>query len=169
MNLTELYLHNYQRQHDINQHLPFLAGMALDKAVVELGFRTGRSTSAFLMGGAKSVTVFDTHPCADAVKVFRELVGTRFEFRQANVLEVEIPPCDILFIDSYHSGEQLLQELQLHTKWCGRIVLHDTETFGHVGEDNTKGLQWAVREFIEKRSWKVRVHFPYNNGLTVLA
>jgi hypothetical protein len=170
MNLTELYLHNYHRAHDINEHLPYLAGLALKREVVELGFRTGRSTSAFLLGGATKVTAYDTQPCNEARGVFEKLAPDRFTFIQGNSLEVEIPPCHVLFIDSYHSGEQLLKELRLHfDKVRDMIVLHDTATFGHVGEGKTQGLQWAIRKFVCETTFKMHVHFPNNNGLTVLA
>lgn len=169
MNLKELYLHNFRRAHDINEHLPYLAGLALGKTVVELGFRTGRSTSAFLMGGAEYVTVYDTHPCKESVERFEALAPDRFKFIQGNSLEVVIPSCDILFIDSYHSGEQLLQELKLHAGKCGIVVLHDTTTYAEVGEGQTRGLLWAVRKFVNETAFKVRVAFSNNNGLTVLA
>lgn len=169
MNLTELYLHNFHRKHDINEHLPYLAGLALDKTVVELGFRTGRSTSAFLMGGAKWVYVYDTNPCAEARRVFEELAPDRFKFHQKDSRNVIIPECEVLFIDSYHSGEQLYEELIRHAKKVtafGVVVCHDTETYGHKGQDGfTKGLQWAIRKFTPMR---VKIHFPNNNGLTVL-
>ena len=168
MNLKELYLHNYRRAHDINEHLPYLAGLALDKTVVELGFRTGRSTSAFLFGGAKHVTVYDKHPCKASALRFENLAPGGFEFIQADTLKVVIPPCDILFIDSYHSGEQLDKELRLHSRRCSMVVLHDTTTFAEVGEGNTKGLLWAVRKFVAETAFRVRVAFPNNNGLTVL-
>lgn len=168
MNLKELYLHNFHRKHDINEHLPYLAGLALDKVVVELGFRAGHSTSAFLMGGARFVTVYDTRPCAETRKMFEELAPDRFKFIQWDSLKATIPSCDILFIDSYHSGEQLYEELRLHArKVCGIgvVVCHDTETYGHVGQRGTEGLQWAIRKFTPM---VVKVHFPNNNGLTVL-
>jgi len=169
MNLTELYLHNFHRAHDITEHLPYLAGLAFDKTIVELGFRTGRSTSAFLMGGAKFVTVYDTNPCTEARAVFEKLAPDRFKFIQWDSLMATIPSCDILFIDSYHAGEQLDKELRRHAEQSTMVVLHDTETFGHVGQDGTKGLQEAVRTFVNETAFKVRVHFPNNNGLTVLA
>lgn len=170
MNLTELYLHNLRRKHDINEHLPYLAGIAFQMDVVELGFRTGRSTSAFLMGGASQVTVYDTHSCVDARAVFEKLAPDRFTFHHANSLKVEIPWCHVLFIDSYHSGQQLYEELVKHQhRALGKIVLHDTETYGQVGQDKTQGLQAAVRKFVDKTRWRVHVHFPNNNGLTVLA
>ncbi len=169
MNLTELYLHNFRRAHDINEHLPYLAGLALGKTVVELGFRTGRSTSAFLMGGASHVTVYDTHPCKASVDRFEALAPDRFTFIQGNSLKATIPSCGILFIDSYHSGEQLLQELKLHAGKCCLAVLHDTTAYAEVGEDNTKGLLWAVRKFVAETAFNVQVAFPNNNGLTVLA
>lgn len=167
--LTELYLWNFRRAHDINEHLPYLAGLALDKIVVELGFRTGRSTSAFLMGGAKHVTAYDIHPCAAAVAQLQRLAPGRFEFILGNSMKVEIPKCDILFIDSYHSGEQLEKELKLHAEKSCMVVLHDTTTFAEVGENKSKGLLWAVRRFLKSEAtFEIRVVFQNNNGLLVM-
>lgn len=169
--IEELYRHNAGRAHDINQHLPYLAGIAMDCYVLELGFRTGRSTSAFLFGGAKHVRVCDPLPCADARAVFEKLAPDRFTFEQTDSSKVRIQaPIDILFIDSYHSGDLLRFELKrFHRFVLKAIVMHDTETFGHKGEDGREGLQLPIRDFLkDHKDWGRMIHFSNNNGLTVL-
>ena len=93
-----------------------------------------------------------------------------FQFVQANSLEVEIEPTDLLFIDSFHTYSQLRRELELHhDKVLGCIILHDTETFGEIGEDGGLGLNYAITEFLEQdKSWHIMHHYFNNNGLTVL-
>lgn len=171
MNIKELYWHNYNRQHDITQHLPYLAGLAHGvETIVELGFRTGRSTSAFLFGNPDvNLYVYDTNPCAAARAQF-EALTPMFKFEQASSLDVSIPQCELLFIDSYHSYYLLCQELERHYDIPDIIVMHDTESFGHKGEDGKEpGLQQAIREFMEKHEeWGGMVHFKNNNGLTML-
>lgn len=168
--IEELYRHNASRGHDITEHLPYLAGIAMGKYVQELGFRTGRSTSAFLFGGAKNVIVCDPHPCADARGEFERLAPDRFRFENRVSLECSTPTVDILFIDSYHTGSLLRKELErFHPYAEEAIVMHDTETYGHVGEDGKEGLQQPIREFLAKhKEWGRMIHFPNNNGLTII-
>ncbi|GBE23834.1 hypothetical protein BMS3Bbin02_00099 [bacterium BMS3Bbin02] len=169
--IRELYRHNADRAHDINQHLPYLAGIAMDCVVQELGFRTGRSTSAFLFGGAKHVHVCDPHPCEAARAVFERLAPDRFTFEQADSIKVRIQaPIDILFIDSYHSGDLLRFELKRFQRYVLKaIVMHDTETYGHKGEDGQEGLQLPICDFLkDHKNWGRMIHFSNNNGLTVL-
>lgn len=168
--IHELYLHNARRPHDINELLPILLGLAVNcKTVVELGFRSGRSTSAFLAAGS-SVTSYDILPCAKEVAVVKGLAGDRFTFHQGNSLKVDIPYCDMLFIDSYHTGTQLLAELKRHQDQVGKMIaMHDTKTFGEKGEDGKRGLVWAIQEFYKTTDeWKGKLHLPHNNGLSVL-
>lgn len=171
MNSKELYEHNCKNAVDIREHLPYLAGLAHGaETIVELGFRTGRSTSAFLFGNPDvNIYVYDTEPCVEAREVF-EKITPLFVFEQANSLDVQIPECDLLFIDSYHSYSQLYQELVMHCGFANTIVMHDTETFGYEGEDKSKtGLQQAIREFLGGAyDWGGMVHFKNNNGMTMI-
>ena len=167
--IHELYLHNQRRGHDINELMPILLGLAVGAGhVVELGFRSGRSSSAFLAAGAR-VTAIDIHPCADAAAFIKGLTD-KFEFIQGDSLKIEIPNCDLLFIDTYHTGTQLLAELKRHSDRVSTyIAMHDTVTFGERGEDGKPGLVWALQQFYKEAPfWQTKLHCPWNNGLTVM-
>jgi len=168
--IEALYRFNVGRAHDINEHLPTLRELAATcPRVVELGFRTGRSTSAFLAGGAESVTVYDVHPCADHRAEFERLAPGRFTFHLGDSRTVEIEEHDLLFIDSYHSGAQLRAELNKHeAKVKELIVMHDTVTFGEKGEDGKQGLWPVITQFCVDYEWTMVEHYKNNNGLTVL-
>lgn len=200
---------------DINEHLPMLRHLVEEVVsepstrgyVIELGTRGAVSTTALLMGlhamgGAAggALHVVDVDPVAvggalaalgpvagdmdmqgfvdDTGHGRREVIGDR-------------PMCDLLFIDTLHTYEQLLRELNL---WASDlpdydantersyvrpavrryVVLHDTETFGEVGEDvTTPGLRaavdaWLAQENRDSTRWRILHDFKHNNGLMVL-
>lgn len=170
MTITEVYDAHRRNATDINEHLPVLLGLAADcRKVVELGMRSGRSTSALLAGGANvtSVDIVENRP---VLSTLREHCADRLTFVQTDSRAVVVPECDMLFIDTYHSGEVLRAELRRHESRVGRlIVLHDTETFGARGEGGGEGLNAAVDDFLEQNvQWQRRVVLRNNNGLTVL-
>jgi hypothetical protein len=83
----------------------------------------------------------------------------------------EIPEGDFLFIDTRHTGERLAQELAAYApKIRKRIMVHDTASYGVVGEGNTKGLWWAIKNFIaDNPEWFVAEHNDKQYGMTVLS
>ena len=93
---------------------------------------------------------------------------TKFECKLGNTLEIEIEPTDLLFIDTLHTYDQLIKELELHGNKSKKfIIIHDTETFG--GNKKKKGLEHAYKEFLtNNENWSLLEHFANNNGLTVL-
>lgn len=82
-----------------------------------------------------------------------------------------IPTCDLLFLDTRHEGERLLAELERYSPSVeGRIMVHDTAVFGTKGENDTKGLFWAIKAFCRKHpEWFVAFHTDDQYGLTVLS
>jgi hypothetical protein len=156
---------------DISQHLPLLYQLACQvEYVTEIGVGAGNSTTAFLLAQPKRFVTYDVR----RLPVIRELEAlkgkTQFEFRVENSLTAEIEPTDLLFIDSYHSYEQLSAELKRHAQHARRyIVLHDTDTFGYEGEGGGKGLRMAMSEFLtDHPEWQIVYDVRFNNGLTVL-
>ena len=157
---------------DIREHIATLRRYATYcDTIVELGVRTGASTRAFLAAKPKSLLSVDIIPIATDVSKLKSMVkDTKWEYLQADDLKIDIPETDMLFIDTYHTGEQLRQELELHADRAKKyIILHDTETWGTFGHGGVPGLISALTPFLIKNShWLVKEKFSNNNGLTVL-
>jgi cephalosporin hydroxylase len=77
----------------------------------------------------------------------------------ALLTEADALPCDVLFIDTIHTYDQVTAELALwadHVRPGGVILMHDPETF--------PGVRRAITEFCAARSWHVTFVLP-NNGM----
>lgn len=186
---------------DINEHLPTLRALALEAGVVvELGMRTGVSTVALAAGRPARLVSLDVNPGAvretcsrfracgldliESMASLREpgvdfLLGAPWstraiELRTGSSLEWGPIPCDLLFVDTLHTERQLEAELE---RWApvvrGKIALHDTVTFGKIGEDGRcPGLRGAINYFLHlgkgQGRWRIKTHYMNNNGLMVL-
>lgn len=166
------------RSSDIQQHLGLLRGLAMDyevDQVVELGFRTGVSTSAFLAADVK-VHSIDISPkaCRPHVQRLAHEYPDTFVFKGGDSRETRIPDCDLLFIDTDHTYATTLAELERHESKVSRwIVLHDTVSFGRKDRSpgDGKGVLTAIEEFLLHfygNDWRLHLHLPNNNGLTIL-
>lgn len=181
---------------DINQHLPLLRWLAARcKHITEMGTRFGISTIAFLAAQPDDLVSWDLDPAAilgQPILNLTRLSGrTRFQPRVGDTLKVRTEPTDLLFIDTWHTGRQLLSELERHADPQQEsvrkyLVFHDTATFGLVGEDGkAPGLRTAVRQFQRYHAfplWKLMalpeavgdlpagtlLDLDRNNGLVVL-
>lgn len=164
--LQERYDRLCRENLDISDHLPTL--LALGKKcprIVELGVRYGASTTALLLAAPESLILVDIQPCQAAVQEIKRLAQvqgkTRVEFFQADSRKIALEPMDLLFIDTEHTYKCLIKELMLHGPQCSQyIALHDTVLF--------PALMRAVKEFLESHPFRVRQHYPNNNGLTIL-
>ena len=157
---------------EIYQHLVTLRRHAAGcETVVELGTRSGVSTRALIAARPKRLVAVDVEPIPEELATIAESAGVEFEARRESSLATEPVACDLLFVDSLHTAEQLAAELRRHAPHCRRrIALHDTETFGLRGEDGRDGLLKALGNFLAEHAaeWELERHHPYNNGLTVL-
>lgn len=157
---------------DINQHVTTLRWLASQcKHVTEMGVRTGVSTIAFLAAQPEVLRCYDIQRYPEWSAIEKLACKTDHKFIVADSRTVEIDETDMLFIDTWHVYEQLKIELARHPPRVRRfIAMHDTVTFGQVGETPPHGGLWAaVEEFLASTSeWKMRTHFENNNGLTVL-
>ena len=169
------YQEHLNRHSDIREHLGLLHGLASSdcvESVVELGFRTGVSTSAFLAAGVKVHSV-DINQCKSHVQHLAKVYPDTFVFKVGDSRKVEIPECDLLFIDTDHTYATTFAELCLHEMHVDLwIVLHDTVSFGRKDRAPGKGagVMSAVEAFLAEpgENWKMLLHLPNNNGLTVL-
>ena len=175
---------------DINEHLETLR-LYSSKCdhVTEMGVRGVLSTYALLYGNpSKGLISYDiVHPnhyggTLDYIEEFSKEYNIPYEFKIGDSLTVDIDPTDLLFIDTWHTYDQLISELNLHSGMVSKyIILHDTTTYAHKGEpltsensfkgevDLNKGLWDAVEEFLDgTNEWLAYERYTNNNGLTVL-
>ena len=160
---------------DINEHLPTLLkyGRSVNH-ITEFGVRGGCSTLAWWYAWPESLRCYDIAPCEAhdfLMSKTEDAWELDYKFIQADVLEIEIEETDLLFIDTYHTYDQLSKELALHGNKSRRyLIFHDTVTFGEQGEDHNKpGLVQAINEFLwRNKHWSVKEIFYNNNGLLVL-
>lgn len=169
---------------DIDEHVFDLLTLAQDCThVTEFGSRFGASTRAFLKAPV-SLRAYDLDlhtPLMDLFKIARK-VGKDVEYQKANTLELLIEPTDMIFIDTWHSQQQLRAELKLHANAARKyLAFHDTHTYGVRDEQQdwaanpdrkamaNQGLLPAIIEFvINNPQWQFRKHKQNNNGLTIL-
>ena len=175
--LDQRYMEIVSGKTDISEHMWLLRSMgALYPHITEMGVRYGNSTIGFLVGRPKVLRSYDITRQID-VQRFKCLASlTDFEFIEGDSLKVEIENTDVLFLDTLHQAPQVAGELTRHSKKVRRfILLHDTETFGQVGDNGGPGIMFAVSAFLEGygdsdgRDWRLHDHFKYNNGMTVLS
>ena len=158
---------------DINEHIETLYNLALEcDHVTEMGTRHGTSTRAFLHANPKKLIAYDTYTDQGVLSLFstaREN-GRDQQFINANVREIEIEETDLLFIDTWHAGEQIRIELEKHGNKARKyLAFHDVITYGFEGEGNPEGILMPIMEFINNnRHWKIKEFRTNNNGLLVL-
>lgn len=171
----------------ISAHLPRLKALAHGCSLAqEFGVKRAASSAALLMG-AENVLSYDIVPTREAQNLAR-LVGRRWTYRIEDSRSADVTPCDLLFIDSLHTYQQVKAELARHADSVRRwLVFHDTITFGSVGADGETGRQqWtyqvgqsvppsalgirpAIDELlIRDPSWRIHSHYTDSHGLLVL-
>lgn len=158
---------------DMHAHMDTLRDLAAEcNHVTEFGVRYVVSTWAFLHGCKGTVVSYDVSylPEVRAAERLCAMAGRQWGFVQADIDSVSIAATDLLFIDTNHTYERLAKELSYHGYASDKyIALHDTCKFGAVGQDGkSPGLWEAIEEFVFRGNWKLKVHYHYCNGLTVL-
>lgn len=170
---------------DMWEHFPTLRDLASKcESVVELGVRGGCSAYALAAGleMAKStdrwMVYVDINACQnpELEKLCKE-AGILIEFHLADSRYIDLPECDLLFIDTLHTYGQLKTELELHhAKAQKYIVMHDTDApWGSKNEVDdgspNKGLWPAIEEFLQEhgKDWKLHARHRNCHGLTILA
>lgn len=172
--LEREYTRRCREESVINEHLPTLRRLAEQaREVVEFGTEEARSTTALLAGRPERFRCYDRAESSSGRRVV-EMAAPETKwasFEVADDLTLPPQPCDLLFIDTHHTGPHLAQELALHAPACRRrIALHDTEIFGERGENDEPGLRHALRDFLKANpEWFVSEHHENNCGLTVLS
>lgn len=173
-NIAGLYAKSRTEPSDVNEHLDILLRYASScDVVVETGVEDGTTTAAFLQAAPRELHSFDIkrHPNVTRLEDLAKAEGQHFEFHEGDILKVDIPACDMWYVDDYHTYAHVKAELSRHS-WKVRkyIFLHDTEMFYERGEDGTvPGIWTAIAEFLrEHPQWRICYHTDKLNGLTGL-
>lgn len=158
---------------DIYEHCPALKRLAEQcGSVVEFGVREGVSTVALLSGRPVRMLSVDLHvpPKQHRISQLAALAGVGWNFIQSNTLQIEIDPCDLLFIDTRHTYRHLSQELELHGGKASRVAIHDTESFARHSDfgEGKPGLMDAIEEYALRSGRVIESIDRRCNGLTVI-
>jgi len=142
---------NSFNQADIVDHLPTLRSYADQcEYITEFGAREGISTTAFLAARPKRVITYDLGDfrLLDALADIAKEEGLNFKYIKRNTIQEgwTIDDTDLLFIDTFHVGPHLAEELKQHADKVRKyIILHDTESYGWLGQCHMPGLMYAIR------------------------
>lgn len=181
--LEDVYKELCSEPSDINEHLEVLAKYASECShITEFWVRTWLSTIALLYGmktwaRLKSYDIKWTPEILIIDKIAKQAWKKR-NFNETDVLKEEIEFTDLLFIDTWHVYDQLIQELTIHAPRVNKyIIMHDTVSYGDKWETywypvREWGYDWlnkAIMEFLlANDEWKVKERFTNNNWLTIL-
>jgi hypothetical protein len=161
-------------QWSVNELLPLIRVIVEKyncRTAVEFGTAQCRTSCAMLMGGVDKLQSYDVErdPVVDHFEALTEAEGKDWCQILADSGDVQIPVCDVLFIDTMHYAEHLTNELQVASSVRKIIVLHDTTTYWEDGDDGKDGLRYAVEPFLHSKvEWELKYRFSFNNGLMVL-
>jgi|ERR1700722_14925037 hypothetical protein len=175
MDIETAYLLACRQPSDINEHLPLLHHYALScQHVTEFGVGRGVSTVCFIHARPVRLESYDIGLMPNVASYLNELAASanvQFSLHPEDVRNARIDPTDLLFIDTWHVYDQLRLELLIHSDRVSKfIALHDTVTFGDVGETSGhRGLWPALVEFLVGHpEWTICENRSNNNGLTIL-
>lgn len=128
--------------------------------------RWGSAASALLTSGAtyRGYDIVETPEAQQLLQLAHNEHRDARLYVMSSLDAHDMEPTDLLLIDSLHTYQQALAEMQMHHHRVRRyIVLHDTETFGEIGEDGGRGLKTAV-----ERSFPNMMDGPSRNGLCMI-
>jgi predicted O-methyltransferase YrrM len=185
MTLEELYEERKATPWNLNEHMDTLRGYAAEcNIVTEFGTHKGFSTIAFLAGVPKELHCWDIirQPEVDTIEALAAETPTRFVFHHGNSLHADFTTTDLLFIDSLHQYDQVIQELQNHAhKATKYLIFHDTIAWGYIDEvpsnnptdinygwAHKKGVAQAIGHYmVDHPEWKIFEQYYHNCGLVV--
>lgn len=151
---------------DINEHMDTMLRYGRKcKTIVEFGTCRGTSTLCWVLAKPAKILCVDIEPQTiyawDAIKDFIADFSINFKLVKGDSRTYEIEPTELLFIDTVHKYNFLLQELHSSgNKATKYLIFHDTVS--------SPGCFQAVLVFCkENPHWKIKEHFTNNNGLTI--
>lgn len=177
MNIEAAYRELKLANTDISEHMETLRRWVTaipECTVVELGVRTGVSTVALLCGKPKKYIGYDINEAPPMMKEYAKEKEVAYFHNQCDVRQVtHYPNCNLLFIDTLHTGKQLWYELTTFGNHCHNvIIMHDTVSFGYQPENGIeghRGLCPALFDFLAAHDeWQLAEWYTNNNGLAIM-
>jgi hypothetical protein len=195
--LNQQYVQARTTPSDINEHVIILRFLAKEcSSVVEMGMRTMVSSWGILKGLSENpspscsyVGIDINVPPLDILTSAKQLAenhGISFTFCQANDMNIDIEPAELLFIDTLHTYCHLTYELEKFSPKISKyIAMHDTSSpWGTRDEDSyrgnfseypseynrvKRGLWPAVEDFLLRHpEWALYDRSFNNHGFTIL-
>jgi Glycosyl transferase family 2 len=170
-NLDNVFDKIRQIPRDLNQHMEKFKELSSKVGHVTEFSDRKESMIGFLAGRPKK---FISHNSENEAVVritteFAKQEGLDFEHIPNSSTNGEIEETDLLFLDTRHDFQFVLEHLnKYHSKVKRFIVLHDTAIFGEKFNDGP-GILPALRLFMGKnRQWTIVHHTMDQYGLTVL-
>jgi hypothetical protein len=179
----------YSTPSDINEHIPTILKYGNEcNHITEMGVRGIISTWGWLASTPDKLICYDLHNpnrwggnLQDVYDTAKEL-QVDFTFIEADVLTIQIEPTDLLFIDTWHTYDQLSKELEIHSKNVKKyIAFHDTTSFEYINESTSSEHAWtgalsekqgvwrAIEDFLNTTDeWILEKRFTNNNGFTII-
>lgn len=96
--------------------------------------------------------------------------GIDFKFMMEDTRKCDFEETDMLFIDTWHTYDQVRQELQHSSKVRKYIAFHDVVLYGKVGSGDEEGLLKGIYEFLFENylEWEIDTYCKKGNGLLVI-
>lgn len=175
MDFEQEYQTVCQTKSDINEHLPWISEIIVKgncKHATEFGAGQGRSSRAFTRHNIE-LHSYDIQKYEHVYQFFEDAkkAGRNVTLHLQNTLEANIDPTDILIVDSYHSYDQVIQEVRLHAHKVRKyIFFHDSTLYAHRGQSGEpRGVWDAIEEFLSSNSeWELIERRTNNNGMTLI-
>ena len=165
---------------DMVEHLSWISEIASKgDSACELGVGRGESTRALLRHDIE-IHSYEIKPQAGCIEWFEEArkLGRNITLHLESSRVARIKPTDFLFLDSYHSYEQVRIELALHSpKTKKYMMFHDTTLFANNDQNEEDlilpgpppGIWPAIEEFLEDNpQWTLVERRQNNNGMALL-
>ena len=199
--LDDNYEHECNTLSDIQAYIPILRDLAREcPSVIEIGTRHMNSTWGIFKGLSEnphhSYIPYESYLGIDInkppynrgkpIKAMAKKHNIYFQFWKKDDMTINLPLCDLLFIDSLHTYCHLSYELEKFCdSVCKYIALHDTsppwgyqddaEYCGNRSEypdwinREKRGLWQAVIDFLEKHpEWELYKRYETFPGFTIL-
>lgn len=138
--------------------------------VVECGVFQGCSTAAFMTTNIEVLDSYDIDLSLVHRPMFNRIKeNIEWTLERKNSLTDLVPECDLLFLDTMHTYEHVIKEINKQGGQARHfIVVHDTN-YPPPRKNPTKLVRDAVEEYAEANNLSVAVDFRDHTGIMILS